>query len=483
MRLFWKILGGYFLAWALFSAALFGALILDSQTEFLPRSGVSQALPSRLGVQMGAANLRSGGEEVFRRLAENWRQGKPPYVVDPEGRELLGRDLDAATVELARSLAVETERPAVAQRVQALSGVRYVVFYPDGEGPADQSPARWFLEWPWLLAIVFAMVGLLLAAGLTASWVRPIAGLESAFEALTESGGGDLKVEVDPSITGRRDEIGDLGRHFEAMARRLARSIGAQRQLLHDVSHEIRSPLARLSVATHLARRRPDRLEEALDRIDKEARRLDGLIGEVLTLARLEDAASRAEDSEAAEGSRAPAGASGGSDFEDYFDLAELLRVIRDDVAFEADAVGIEVILRVPEAAEPVIRGNAELLHRAVENVVRNALQHARGAGAIEILLETPDSGGSGGILLRVRNRGSGPADRIEEEILATLFEPFRRGRESAGFGLGLAIARRAVEAHGGEIQALGLAEGGMEVRITLPSGALGMESPDKMCR
>ncbi|MEM9594334.1 MAG: ATP-binding protein [Acidobacteriota bacterium] len=457
MRLFWKILGGYFLAWALLSLALFGALALDSRTEFLPRSAVSQGLPSRVGVQMGVANLRSGGEEVFRRMAETWRQGKPPYAVDGEGREVLGRDLDPATLEVARARAVDREGPAPVKWVRALSGVEYVVFYPDGEGPADRSPARWLLEWPWLLGIVFAMVGLLLAAGLTAGWVRPIAALESAFEAMTD---GDEGIEVDPSITRRRDEIGDLGRHFEAMARRLARSISAQRQLLHDVSHEIRSPLARLGVATDLARRRPDRLGEALDRIDKEAGRLDGLIGEVLTLARLEDAASQT---------------AGGVDFEDYFDLAELLRVIRDDVAFEADAVGIDVVLRIPEAAELIVQGNAELLHRAVENVVRNALQHAGGVGAIEIRLESPAPDGSGGILLRVRNPGpENGGGGLDDEALATLFEPFRRGRRSAGFGLGLAIARRAVEAHRGEIRALGLAEGGVEVQIALPADVLG---------
>ena len=445
MRLFWKILGGYFLAWALLSAALFGALALDSRTQFLPRSAISEALPSRVGVQMAATNLKFGGEEVFRRLAESWKQGEPPYVVDEEGQEMLGRQVDPTTLELARSLAVDGVERTPVQTVLGVEGHDYVVFYPEGAGPVDRAVVRWFLEWPWLLGIAFAVAGLLLAGGLTAAWTRPIAGLESAFDAITE---GQIEIEVDPSITRRQDEIGDLGRHFEEMARRLARSIGAQRQLLHDVSHEIRSPLARLSVATDLARRRPDRVDEALERIDRESQRLDRLIGEVLTLARLEGNVA--------------------VPLEDYFDLVELLRVIRDDVAFEADAVGIEVVLQIPDREELVVRGNAELLHRAIENLVRNALQHGGGSHRIEILLDASSSEEEGRVLLRVRDHGEG----IGEEELASLFEPFTRGRASAGFGLGLAIARRAVAVHGGSIRAKSPAGGGVEMQIVLPLGA-----------
>ena len=128
-----------------------------------------------------------------------------------------------------------------------------------------------------------------------------------------------------------------------------------------------------------MARRRPERLDEALERIDRESQRLDRLIGEVLTLARLEEEIAVPMD--------------------DYFDLIELLRVIRDDVAFEADSLGIEVQLAVREHDELVMRGNAELVRRAVENVVRNALQHGAGARRIDILLDTvlpaPDASSS----------------------------------------------------------------------------------------
>ncbi|MEO1085493.1 MAG: ATP-binding protein, partial [Acidobacteriota bacterium] len=413
----------------------------------LPRSAISQGLPSQVGVQIVATSLKFGGEGVLQRLAEGWKRGEPPLIVDDDGQELLGREVEAATLELARSLAVESPEPTPVKSLTGPDGRRYVLFYPEGRGPGDRSVFRWFLEWPWLLGIVLAVAGVLLAGGLTALWTRPIAGLQSAFDHFTD---GRQAVTVDPSITRRRDELGDLGRRFEEMAGRLARSIGAQRQLLHDVSHEIRSPLARLSVATDLARRRPERVDEALDRIDKESRRLDRLIGEVLTLARLE--------------SEAP------QPLADYVDLLELLRVIRDDIDFEADAVGLDVTLRLPERDELVIQGSAELLHRAVENVVRNAFQHAGAARRIDIELEIESAPGTPvgapvGALIRVRDYGEG----LAEEELGALFEPFNRGQSSTGFGLGLAIARRAVAVHRGSIRAETSPAGGVEVQIRLP--------------
>lgn len=437
MRLFWRILGGYFLAWALLSLAIFGALLLDQKARWLPRAAVSQSPPVAGMVQNIATNLRYGGEELFRRLAQTWPRGEPPFVVDETGHELLGREVAPETLAVARSLAVESDEPAPVKWTTDPEGRRLLVFFPEGRGPVDLWLLRWLLEWPWLAGVVLAVAGLLLAGGLTASWTRPIEALKRASDTLAE---GNLEPRFDPALTARRDEIGDLGRHFEAMAQRLAQSVRAQRRLLHDVSHELRSPLARLGVAVELARRRPDRIQEALDRIEREGQRLDRLIGEVLTLARLEDS---------------------GDELEDYFDLLELLRVIRDDVAFEADAVGVDVELRIPDLAELVVRGNAELLHRAVENVVRNALKHAEGSRRIDLTLDELDDR----VRICVRDHGLG----TDAESLESFFEPFSRGRGSSGFGLGLAIARRAVEVHGGSIDARSHPGGGVEVRIDLP--------------
>jgi two-component system OmpR family sensor kinase len=202
-----------------------------------------------------------------------------------------------------------------------------------------------------------------------------------------------------------------------------------------------------LSAASELAQRRPDRVDEALQRIERECQRLDRLIGEVLTLARLESEVAGPPD--------------------DYFDLLELLRAVRDDVAFEADAIGVEVTLQMPDREELVVHGNAELLRRAVENVARNALQHAGESRRIEVLLDDPEEHES--VRLRVRDHGEG----VDDEDLESLFEPFKRGRTSAGFGLGLAIARRAVAVHNGSIRARNLPQGGVEVEMALPLDAV----------
>ena len=285
MQLFWRILAGYFVAWVLLTLVLFGVLALDSRTPFLPRAAVSQSVPSAVGVQISWSHLRTGGVEVFRRVARQWEESNPPLVVDAEGRELLGRTVDPETLAVARSLASDGLERAPVKTVTTPGGSELVIYFPSGGAPSDQMTFGWLVEHPWFLGIFFAVVGITLAGSLTAFWTRPIAALERAFDALGEEGN---KPALDPGITRRRDEIGDLGRHFEAMALRLSRSMRSQRQLLHDVSHEVRSPLARLSVAAELARRRPERLGEALDRIERDCERLDRLMGELLTLARLE---------------------------------------------------------------------------------------------------------------------------------------------------------------------------------------------------
>ncbi|MEM6455414.1 MAG: HAMP domain-containing sensor histidine kinase [Acidobacteriota bacterium] len=452
MRLFWKVLAVYFGAWVLLTAAIVAVLLLDLRTTFIPRSPISQNPPAAVGVQIAATHLRLGDAQAFRELAAAWIRGEPPFAVDARGEELLGRPVPPATVALARSLATEVNasmRGASVRRLRAADGQDYVLFYPEGYGPADRSLLRWLLQWPWLLGLSSVLAGLLLATGLAATWTRPIVVLQRAFDQLAD--GGRLPA-LDPAITSRRDEVGDLARHFARMAHTLARSVAVQRQLLHDVSHELRSPLARLTVAVELARRRPGETELALQRIEKESARLDRLIREVLTLARLESDA-----------------AASGAETDEYFDLLELLRAIHDDVAFEAEAVGVEVALQIPAREELVMRGRAELLHRAVENVVRNALQHAVDARRIDVCLEEPHrpAGDDGDAYVRVRIGDDGRGASAED--LDAFFQPFSHGAGSDGFGLGLAIAKRAVTVHGGTIEARTRSSGGVEVVIDLP--------------
>jgi two-component system OmpR family sensor kinase len=225
------------------------------------------------------------------------------------------------------------------------------------------------------------------------------------------------------------------------MAAQLQTLVGSQRRLLHDVSHELRSPLARLEAAIGLARQDPQRLDASLERIEREATRLDELVGEVLTLARLET------------GSHKP--------LPERIDFADLVASIGEDARFEAEASGRRVSVSVPDRL--FLEGNAELLHRAVENIVRNAVKYTAPGSEVAVALRQEGARA----LLEVRDRGPG----IPEAELSRIFEPFYRvgGDNAKGFGLGLAIAQLAVQAHRGSLRALNAPGGGLKVELSLP--------------
>ena len=278
----------------------------------------------------------------------------------------------------------------------------------------------------WLIGAV-ALLCYWLAVHLT----EPVRRLQKAVERF---GQGDLSTRFE---TGRRDELGDLARTFNRMADRIQTLLAAERRLLLDISHELRSPLARLGVAVELARSGQDR-GGALDRIQKEADRLNSLVGELLQVTRAEgDPASL------------------------HFEpvrLDDLVRDIVDTNRIEATARGSELKLDIDAVAE--IQGEPELLRRAAENVIRNAIRHAPAGTAVEITVK--------GRAILVRDYGPG----VPEQDLARIFDPFYRvendrNRSSGGVGLGLAIARRAVELHKGTIHARN-ADPGLLVNIEL---------------
>jgi two-component system sensor histidine kinase CpxA len=296
------------------------------------------------------------------------------------------------------------------------------------------------------LAIVTLVVGIfcfVLARHLSA----PFGDLRTAAQLLAA---GDLTARVGPPVARRRDEIGELARDFDAMAERLEQLVGAQRGLLRDVSHELRSPLARLEVALELARQRGGAgAAEALERIGRESRRLDELVGQLLSLARLE---SRAVEPD-----------------RENIDLGRLLGEVVADARFEAETSGRTVALVVGQPA--TVAGATALLRSALENVVRNAIAHAPAGTGIDVSLAVTAAAGIGETaVITVRDRGPG----VPEAELDRVFEPFHRvsearERSSGGVGLGLAITRRAVEWHGGSVAATNHPDGGLEVTLRLP--------------
>jgi signal transduction histidine kinase len=297
-------------------------------------------------------------------------------------------------------------------------------------------------HWPRGLPPPAALAATLTASFITAlllAWyvARPIRNLREAFDA---AAAGDLNRRIAGRIGARNDELADLGRDFDRMASRLENSMQGQRRLLHDVSHEMRSPLARLQAAVGILRQQPQSAAAMIARIEDETTRIDQMVGELLTLSRLEAGEWVGEEEEV--------------------DLQELIAEVLRDANFEAQAQGRQVIWE--ERATAFIRGRPELLHSAIENLVRNALKHA--PESPKVWLETRLD--SQRYQIRVLDEGPG----VAAQELANLFTPFfRGGTDSEGYGLGLALARRCVEAHGGTIQANNRPGGGLCVEIVLP--------------
>lgn len=310
---------------------------------------------------------------------------------------------------------------------------------PDFAGPLP--PPRRGLPPPILAALVGLLASLAASALLAWYFSRPIRHLRGALGQIAE---GRFDTRVQQLMAGRRDELADLGRDVDSAARKLDQLVTSQRRLLHDVSHELRSPLARLQAAVGLARQDPAKLAATFDRIELETARLDGLVGELLTLSRLE------------------AGVEG--EPKRLLDVMELAAGIAEDAAFEAAAAGRDLVF--VGSGEFFIAGRPELLQRAIENVLRNAVKFTRPGTAVEVSagLSAP-----GRLRIAVCDRGPG----VPEVELESIFLPFRRAAGNTGaegVGLGLAIARRAVEVHGGSIRATNRSEGGLCVEIVLPA-------------
>jgi signal transduction histidine kinase len=491
-RLFWKFFLSILLAQVAATIGIGGTLWLRDQTH--RRSGeptLDIGMPAIIMLDAAAATLKHGGVDALRDLAASSRRVRL-FVLDEQGHELLGRPVSPKLrEEVERNLENNGPTHAVA-RLTGPDGRSYLAFAsrgtglrgmmplmqpgdgdmphpapnpggpggPEGPGGAGgpggpggpgiggpgHGPVGWFGFPPefgrhvtgWLPIVATTLASLLFAALLAWYFSRPIRALRSAFEA---AAAGDLAPKFgDKKAAVAGDELGELGIDFDRMSSQLRTLMEGQRRLLHDVSHELRSPLARLQAAIGLAHQQPEKLQASLDRIERESVRMDRLVGELLTLSRLEAATAKAGN--------------------DLVDVVEMADQIADDARFEAGAQ-IEVAAPTPLT----VRGAPDLLWSAVENIVRNAVKHGGNSGKVEVMLH-PDQNQ---VHIEVLDRGPG----IAEEHLAEVFEPFFRSNPTQnvvdGHGLGLAIAKRVVENHGGSITAANRPGGGLRVTISLP--------------
>jgi len=279
---------------------------------------------------------------------------------------------------------------------------------------------------------------------LTRYLTRPILRLRSVSQQISA---GQLSARADTSLESRRDEFGDLVRDFNSMANTTENLISSQRQLLYDVSHELRSPLARLNVALDLLRRRVGEVP-ALNRMQVDLQRLNQIIGRLLTVAKLEASPALQNST--------------------TVNLSDLVSSIAADADFEAQERGTRV--EVAETADLAVLGDPNLLRSAIENVFRNALRFTAPGTPVEVLLQSAPAFNGGDARIVVRDHGPG----VPQEELTRIFKPFyrlpeSRGNDTNGAGLGLAIAERIVRLHGGRIRATNVDGGGLSVEIMLP--------------
>ena len=290
---------------------------------------------------------------------------------------------------------------------------------------------------PWVTALCASIVS---AFWLTRYLIGPVDYLRQGLSGLAN---GRFDIRIGDKIDSWRDEMASLVHDFDTSAARLETLQATQQRLFHDVSHELRSPLSRLQAALGVLRQSPKKLEPMVERMEREIDRMDQLVEEILTLARLNTGAL--------------------DDFErQAIDMIDLLTEIAGDAAFEARSRGIVVKSDLPRSF--VAEVNGELIYRALENVVRNALKFTTENSTVTISAEI-----DGNLLhIAVIDEGAG----VREGEIEKIFQPFARGEDPVrndGFGLGLAIARQALERHGGRIAASPAASGGLKVTLTVP--------------
>lgn len=433
--------------------ALFFMLAILVTLAFRPRASTWEAL--RTASLNDAVNeYEDGGGDALRHYLDDLdrTQHVRAYLFDERGVDLTGRGAPEWAIRVATGGPRSPQNgflfpaPPVARDSRASSDGkhRYTIVLGLPPGP------RVFIG-PRGVPFTGLLIGFI-TSGLVCyllSWflTKPIVRLRTAARQLAA---GDLTARTGAPASTRRDEVSGLMRDFDAMAERLETLLKAQSRLLNDISHELRSPLARLSVALGLVRQRANpESADMLDRIELEASRLNELIGRILTLARLEDGEQLVPQTPVP--------------------LDEILESVTEDAEFEAQERRCHVHTSVAEG-DWQVRGNASLLHSAVENVVRNAIRYTQEGTSVDIEMTSQARSGGRDAVLRVSDSGPG----VPKDALEKMFEPFyrlddARGRQTGGVGLGLAITERAVRFHGGKVSAFNRTAGGLTVEIRLP--------------
>lgn len=447
-RLFFKAFLGF---WLVSICILLTGISATRYFDLLPSSGERQGRPGpppEYLVRLMYSLQNASDEELSGIVEKTQSRGNINlYLLDRQGREILGKDTPPEARRAANQLQGRKRRAVVdSPQGHFLAHALYrreqgplrVVAHFKSQGTVRDA----LLGNSWLrLAIALLLSGALCYLA-TLLVTRRLATMSQVSRQLAL---GNLEARITVRERGG-DETDDLARDINAMANQLKQRIQAQRRLLQDVSHELRSPLARLKIALAMAQDHPSTAVQYLSRMEKEADRLNDLIGQLLTTQNTAVTLDR------------------------HIDLVTLLQTVCSDAQFEADTdqLSIQVVFHC-DLDEAIVSTSADLLQKSFENIVRNAIKYTEPNTSVSISLEVHDTD----YIVIVEDEGPG----VPTQDLDNIFDAFyridqARGRDSGGYGLGLAISKRAIEQHSGSIVAANTARG-LRLTVSLPAGTM----------
>ncbi|MDO5530711.1 HAMP domain-containing sensor histidine kinase [Sutterella sp.] len=448
--IFWRLFAGFLIVVAVTAAISIFTAYLRQIEESRPgqidgRIGGRKSVFAALTVYKYA-----GREKLVEWLLAPDNSRPTVFIINEKGEDISGREVpllaldNLATADLdeINSTAFLAYYPLSSIEKVTIDGEEWTAFASMLSVPEDLTVNPLEDKRRTIITVVAAiLISLLGSAVLAFFYTRPLRQLDAG---MREFARGRFDIRLANQISHSGAEIRLLAEVFDRMAEQIEKLVTRQQRLFHDVSHELRSPLARIELAADLARRDPARAEHFLGRIEKEVKAMDSLVGNLLKLARFERGIWLA---------RAPHA------------LRRLAAEAVENAQFEAHRKQISVTLEDQTDGDgPVLSLNAESIGAAMQNLLRNSIRVSDEGTHVKLIVERTDFSWR----LRVRDEGPGiPPGEIDR-----LFDPFFRGEgemTGTGFGLGLTIAKNAVTTHSGSIRARNLEPHGVEVIIDLP--------------